>query len=97
MEIDRKFRFIGFNPSKSGKIVTEEDGIIVLASDKALPQTLMFYHAECKRLGAEPRQLGGIALLIGRVEAYQRANERKVKVADVDEGPEAAAVLKPNL
>ena len=97
MEIDRKFRFIGYNPSKHGTIYTEEDGVLFLAKDRAFLETLPTYREKLVELGADARQVAGVDLLIERVRRYQEENPRLVKVPDVDDGPEAAAVLRPNV
>ena len=93
--IDRKFKFIAVHTTKK-TIFTEDDAVLFLAKDAALPATLKFYHQECRGMGADPKQLEGIKLLIDRVDQYQRMNPKRVKVPDVDDGPEAAVVLKPN-
>lgn len=96
MEIDRKFRFIGFNPSKPNKIVTEENAVLFLASDPAFLLMLPAYREMCIKLGAKENQIEGIDLLIQRVERFQLDNPRLVKAPDIDDGPEAAKVLAPN-
>jgi len=45
---------------------------------------------------ADERQLEGIRLLKDRVLMWQRANEKKVKLPDVEAGKEEKRVCKPN-
>ena len=92
--IDRKFKILA--------VCTEHDhayddnhAVLLLAKDLAAPATLKFYRQECERLGAAPAQLRGIDLLIERVERYQVANPRVLKVADVEED-RGQHILAPN-
>lgn len=75
---------------------TEHDAVLFLAKDQAFPTTLRFYRQECERLGAAPRQLLGIDLLIDRVERYQAAYPERIKVADIDETATGDAIVAPN-
>lgn len=81
MTIDWKYKIQAVNPC-SGNTHTEDDSILFLAKDKAVPATLRYYKAKCKRLGANPAHLEAIELLIGRVDSYQ--NEIEAKVPDTD-------------
>lgn len=75
--IDRKFNFIAINPINR-HVYTQDNGVVFVAKDKALPATLKFYREECKRLGSNPEHLESIDLLIKRVEEFQANNEVKV-------------------
>jgi predicted ATP-grasp superfamily ATP-dependent carboligase len=70
--IDRKFFIIADHVTKHTSH-TERDAVLFLAKDKALPDTLRYYHEKCTKLGADPRHLQSIVLLLDRVEAYQAA------------------------
>jgi|SRR3972149_6540599 len=85
--IDRKFFIIADHVTKHTSY-TERDAVLFLAKDKALPDTLRYYHEKCAKLGADERQLKSVALLLDRVEAYQAAHPELCKVPDVDEGRE---------
>ena len=82
MNIDRKYTIKAVNPC-SGNMHDENDSILFLAKDKAVPAMLRAYAAESERLGANPAHLESIALLIGRVEAYQLDVESKVPDTDL--------------
>ena len=73
----------------------EHHAMVFLAKDRALPATLAFYRAECKRIGAAWEQLHALDLLIQRVERYQAAYQDRVKTPDVDP-VRGAAILNPN-
>ena len=75
--IDRKFRFVGFNAT-NGKIVTEDNGVLFTAKDKALPATLRFYRLQCEAMGCGADHLVALDLLVERVEAYQARIEAHV-------------------
>ena len=71
--IDRKYKFLAVNPC-SGNIHTEDDAVVFLAKDKALPYALEEYYRQCKRLQCDESHLESINLLMSRVDNYQ-ANE----------------------
>ena len=77
MIIDRKFKFVVTNPCK-GTVYTEENAIIFLAKDEAVPTMLFAYQAECERLGCGPEHIESVELLIGRVLKYQQDIESHI-------------------
>lgn len=82
MAIDWKYKIQAVNPC-SKNTHDENDSILFLAKDKAVPAMLRAYAAECERLGTNPEHLDAINLLIGRVEAYQQDTESKVPDTDL--------------
>ncbi len=82
MAIDWKYKINAINPC-SKNIHDENDSILFLAKDKAVPAMLRAYLAECERIGTNPAHLEAIVLLLGRVEAYQRDIEAKVPDTDL--------------
>lgn len=82
MNIDRKYKINAVNPC-SANTHDENDSILFLAKDKAVPAMLKAYWAESKRLGSNPAHLESINLLIERVEQYQRDVEAKVPDTDL--------------
>lgn len=82
MNIDRKYKITAVNPC-SGNMHTENDSILFLAKDRAVPAMLRAYRAECELIGANPAHIESIALLIERVEEYQRDTESKVPDTDL--------------
>ena len=82
MNIDRKYKITAVNPC-SGNTHDENDSVLFLAKDKALPAALKAYYWECKRLGSNPAHCESIALLIERVEKYQKDIEAKVPDTDL--------------
>lgn len=94
MSIDRKFAFTGTSLS-SGKLYSEDNAIIFLARDAALPETLMTYLKVCKDKGASVQQLDSIRALYRRVVKFQEQNLDAVKVADVQPGDEFNRLIEP--
>lgn len=80
--IDWKYKIQAQNPC-SGNTHTEEDSILFLAKDRAVPAMLRAYLAECERLGTGPAHLEAVRLLLGRVERYQQGVESKVPDTDL--------------
>jgi hypothetical protein len=93
--IDRKFKINAIS-LKSGKKYTENNAILFLLKDKNLPAMLVKYKELCVQGGADERQILGLDLLMDRVMEWQRANEKKVKLADIEQGKEEKRVCKPN-
>ena len=81
MPIDRKFCFSAYNAT-TGSRHDENDGLLLLAKDKAVPDTLRFYRKRCEELGSNREHLEAIDLLIGRVERFQKTNPVIAKVPD---------------
>lgn len=94
--IDRKFE-ITARCREHNHLYDENHGVLFLAKDRALVNTLRAYRAECLMLGAAEAQILGIELLIDRVMRYQAANPEVLKVADVDEAPGAGPITQPNV
>ena len=93
--IDRKFKFKAVSV-KSGKIYTEKNAMVFLLKDALLPDMLDAYTALCIAKGCKGAQSRGLALLKDRVMVWQRANMKKVKLPDVEEGLEEKRICKPN-
>jgi hypothetical protein len=64
--------------------------------DALLPSLLDNYMALCLQRGADERQVKGLHLLKDRVMKWQRSNEKKVHMPDVQEGEEEKRVCKAN-
>ncbi|HDY89426.1 MAG TPA: hypothetical protein ENH82_15085 [bacterium] len=94
--IDRKYKFIGFNPSKENPTIhSEMDAFIFLATDEEAPDLLNFYITRQKMKGAGKAQIACTELLRERVMTFQRLFPKKVKVADVHD-EEGEVLLAPN-
>ena len=94
--IDRKFRIEAICVAHRHRY-TEEDSVLFKAADAAFNRAVMdAYKREAIKLGANPRQILGIDLLIERIEKYKALNPDKVKVPDVDEGLEETIVNRSN-
>jgi len=84
--IDTKFVFSAVCV-EHGHSHSHHDGMLFLAHDVALPETLRAYRKASQKHGARPAQLIAIDALIHRVVAWQKAHPATVKVADIDEEP----------
>jgi hypothetical protein len=85
MKLDGKFHGIVVK-NKNQQIVPQDQWIVFLAKDNAVPAMLAFYEAECLRQGAEPAQVEAVAEMRQRVDAWRTANSQLCKVADVEPG-----------
>jgi hypothetical protein len=95
--VERKYSFTARCLEHAGvHLHTEADAVVFLAKDRALPDTLRCYATIARSLGAEPRQLEGIRLLIARVERWQAEHPEMLKVADVEPGAAGDPIVKPN-
>ena len=96
MDIDRKFIITAVSRN-NGETYTQEDGVFFKSGDAAFNRAVLdTYKRELIKLGAHPRQLEAVDLLMDRVEKYRGLNPAKVKIPDVDAGDEAARVNAPN-
>ncbi|MFZ5760963.1 MAG: hypothetical protein ACOY32_15205 [Thermodesulfobacteriota bacterium] len=82
MAIDWKYKIKAVNPC-SGNEHTEDDSILFLAKDKAVPAMLRAYAAECERMGTNQAHLDSIRLLMARVDDYQSKSGAKVPDTDL--------------
>lgn len=85
MKLDGKFHGI-IVKNKDGSIVPQDQWIVFLAKDNALPATLAFYAAECKRLGAADEQICAVNDMRERLDEWRRQNPHLCKVPDVAPG-----------
>ena len=81
MKIDWKYKIHAINPCSKNEH-TEEDSILFLAKDRAVPVMLRAYLSECERLKVNQAHLDTVQLLIKRVDDYQR--DVNVKTPDTD-------------
>lgn len=93
--IDRKFEFDALCIEHDDP-VDNNHAMIFLAKDAALPEALKAYRAKAESLGAGPRQLQAVDLLMERVDRYQATHADRVKVPDVDEGELGDPIVAPN-
>jgi hypothetical protein len=75
--IDRKFKFVATNPCK-GNVYTEENAIVFLAKDRAVPKMLVAYKDECRAIGCADNHIQSIDLLLDRVLEFQTETESRV-------------------
>ena len=81
MIIDRKYKILAVNPC-NGHIHTEEDSILFVADDKAVPEMLATYRDECKKLRCDGPHLESIRLLQHRVSVRQSQTGGKIPDTD---------------
>lgn len=84
-KLDGKFHGI-IAKNKDQSIVPQDQWIVLLAKDNAVPATLRFYRDECHRLGASKQQLRAVNQMIERLEAWRVDHPDLCKVADVEPG-----------
>lgn len=84
-KLDGKFHGV-IVKNKDGSVVPQDEWMVFLAKDNALPATLQFYLEESARLGASQDQIAAIVGLIERVQSWRFHNAAKCKTPDVQEG-----------
>lgn len=87
MPIDSKFAIHAKHVTHR-YLATEDNAMIFLARDAALPATLRAYREECERLGSDEAQLKSIDALMVRVDEFQAENGSRV--AHIINPPEVA-------
>lgn len=85
MKLDGKFHGIVVK-NKDQSVVPQDEWMVFLAKDNAVPSTLRFYLSECVRLGAGADQIRAVEEMIGRVDAWRASHPGKLKVPDVAPG-----------
>jgi hypothetical protein len=85
MKLDGKFHGVVVK-NKDGSVVPQDQWMVFLAKDNAVPATLAFYQAECERLGAEPAQIEAVRAMRDRVDEWRRENPHLLKTPDVQTG-----------
>lgn len=85
MKLDGKFHGIVVK-NKDGSIVPQDQWMVFLAKDNAVPATLLFYEEECKRQGADEAQLDAVEAMRMRVLEWRTAHPELCKTADVQPG-----------
>ncbi len=85
MKLDGKFHGVVVK-NKDGSIVPQDQWMVFLAKDDAVPATLLFYEEECRRRGAAPAQLAAVAAMRVRVDEWRAAHPDLCKTPDVQDG-----------
>lgn len=85
MKLDGKFHGVVVK-NKDGSVVPQDQWMVFLAKDNAVPATLAFYQKECERLGAAPEQIHAIGEMRARVAQWRKEHADLCKVPDVQSG-----------
>jgi hypothetical protein len=85
MKLDGKFHGL-IAKNKDGSIVPQDQWMVFLAKDDAVPATLEFYEAECERHGAGIAQIAAVRALRERVAVWRAAHLDLCKTPDVHPG-----------
>lgn len=83
--LDRKVIGV-LHKTKNGEYISPDEYVVFLAKDNAFPPTLAFYIEECKRIGADERQIASAVDLLERVNKWRLAHKDRLKVPDVEPG-----------
>ncbi len=82
-QIDAKTQTTGELQKIDGTPIPEDEPLILFrGKDKLLPDMLRSYNELCRAAGADEAQLSVVEAKIKSIEAWQRANQDKVKVPD---------------
>ncbi len=82
MAIDWKYKIQAVNPC-SKNTHDENDSILFLAKDKAVPHMIRAYMDKCRALGANEAHLIAMHQALQRIEKYQADIESKVPDTDL--------------
>lgn len=83
--LDGKFYGLLYR-QRDNQLEPPDGWMVFVARDNALPATLDFYRAECKRLGADVLQLAAIDNLRDAVMSWRERHPTLCKVPDVEKG-----------
>jgi hypothetical protein len=84
-QLDGKFYGVLYR-QRDNQLEPPDGWMVFVARDNALPATLDFYWAECKRLGAAEVQLAAIDDLRDCVMSWRERHADQCKVPDVQAG-----------
>ena len=85
MKLDAKFHGV-IVKNKNGTVVPQDQWMVFLAKDNAVPAMLEFYEQECERQGAAPEQVAAVRAMRARVDAWRREHPELCKAPDVERG-----------
>ena len=83
MKIDGKF-FGEIYKNKDGSKVPEDQWIVFLAKDNAVPPMLTFYLAACMEIGADSHHINAVSALKDRVRKWREENPELCKIPDTE-------------
>lgn len=81
-KLDAKF-YGTLRKAKDGSVVPDDEYVVFLAKDNALPVALAKYRDECFRLGCESEQVQAVDALIERVARWRKENTERCKNPDI--------------
>ncbi len=82
-KIDEKYQTTGDIQKLDGTPVPEDEPLILFVGhDKVLPEMLRHYNELCRAAGSEEPQLELLSKKIAEIEAWQAANQDKLKAPD---------------
>ena len=73
---------IALRKAKNSEIVPDDEFIVFIAKDDALPATLRFYLDECRSQGSDNVQCNSVAAMIDRLVAWRVAHSERCKRPD---------------
>jgi predicted ATP-grasp superfamily ATP-dependent carboligase len=85
MKLDGKFHGIVVK-NKDQSVVPQDQWIVFLAKDDAVPAMLRAYEQACKNVGAGSEQMKAVQDLRERVKAWRYAHPELCKVPDTEPG-----------
>jgi hypothetical protein len=85
MKLDAKFHGVVVK-NKDGSVVPQDQWMVFLAKDNAVPATLAFYEEECLRQRASIEQIEAVRAMRARVEEWRKAHPELLKTPDVNPG-----------
>lgn len=84
-KLDGKFHGVVVK-NKNQSIVPQDQWMVFLAKDNAVPHMLQEYYRKSVELGASNEQLSAVYEMMERVNDWRKHNPHLLKVADVEVG-----------
>jgi hypothetical protein len=84
MKLDSKFH--GVVVKNDGTVVPPDQWVVFLATDNALPEAILAYVEELRRLSASEEQIQGMRDLYSRLIIWREEHKHLCKVPDVRPG-----------
>lgn len=81
VKMDAKF-YGEIRKAKDDSIVPDDEYIVFLVKDNAVPAMLQFYRRQCEQLKCDAEQLTAVDRMIGRALAWRREHPDRIKNAD---------------
>ena len=81
VKLDAKF-YGTIRKVKDDSVVPEDQYVVFLAKDNAFAAILPLYHEKCVELGCDQEHIDSVKRMLGRMDAWRKANPQLLKNPD---------------